>query len=134
MDCNTISVEYDGFNELTKIKIEVDTKNAELALWWFQTALHDLVMCLPKIEEYGGTGGGSADLRIMGDNLAELLGWEDATDAVKQELAIWFYTQGKTGRLVSDYQQQRPGKQDTWTDVRVYAMMAARLQAKGVWP
>lgn len=108
--------------------------DANLEFWWRATAQHDFETMLPKISEYGGAGGGSADLRLMGDNLAELLNWRDAPEAVRQELAVWFYVQGKAARLVSDYQQQRPGKPDSWHDIVVYAMMARRLQATGEWP
>lgn len=106
----------------------------DLFLWWVETSLGDLGAQMPKMREYGGVGGGSADLRLMGDNLAELLGWEAANDAVRQELAVWFYTQGKAARLVSNYQQQEPGKSDTWHDITVYSMMARRLQQSGRWP
>lgn len=111
-----------------------DPAQAELFRWWIDTAVSDFQAAAPKVQEYGGEGGGSADLRLMGDNLAELLGWRDVSDAVKQELAVWFYVQGKTARLVSNYQQQQPGKPDTWHDTTVYSMMARRLQATGNWP
>lgn len=107
---------------------------ADLLAWWIVTAAKDFEAQAPKMAEYGGKGGGSADLRLMGDNLAELMGWRDAPDAVKQELAVWFYMQGKTARLVSNYQQQEPGKPDTWHDASVYSMMARRLQSVGQWP
>lgn len=106
----------------------------EAAEWWMSTAGKDFMAAVPKALEYGGTQGGSADLRLMGDNLAELLGWRGISDAVKQELAVWFYVQGKAARLVSDYQQKRPGKADTWYDLSVYSMMARRLQAVSRWP
>ena len=106
----------------------------DLARWWHETAEADFEAMAPKVAEYGGAGGGSADLRLMGDNLAELLNWRDAPEAVRQELAVWFYVQGKAARLVSDYQQQRPGKADTWHDLSVYTMMARRLQDAGTWP
>jgi hypothetical protein len=104
------------------------------ARWWLNTSASDFMAAVPKAHEYGGTQGGSADLRLMGDNLAELMGWRDVSDAIKQELAVWFYAQGKAARLVSDYQQQRPGKADTWHDLTVYSMMARRLQESGNWP
>lgn len=102
--------------------------------WWMATAREDLLASLPKVEEYGGASG-SADLKLIGDNLAVLMGWpEGTTDALKQELGCWFYAQGKQARLVSDYQQQRPGKADTWHDLTVYSMMARRIQEVGTWP
>lgn len=102
--------------------------------WWLETVRDDLRRALPKIEEYGGAGEGSADLRVMGDALAELCGMRDADDAVKQELACWFYALGKISRLISDYRQGKPGKPDSWHDLTVYSMMARRLQDTGRWP
>lgn len=102
--------------------------------WWQRTAQSDFEQSLPKITEYGGVQEGSADLQIMGFALAELVGMHDAPDAVKQEMACWFYVLGKVARLVSDYKQGKPGKADTWFDITVYSMMARRLQAEGRWP
>lgn len=106
-----------------------------LMAWWLNTALCDFNATVPKMMEYGGEHGteGAADLRTMGDALATLLGW-GAFTPVALELACWFYVMGKVGRLISDYQQQREGKEDTWFDINVYAMMARRIQAVGQWP
>jgi hypothetical protein len=106
----------------------------ELQDWWVLTAARDLQQAMPKVEEYGGAGAGSADLRVMGDALAELCGLHDTEDAVKQELACWFYALGKVSRLISDYKQGKPGKADSWHDLTVYSMMARRLQETGRWP
>lgn len=111
-----------------------DRPVSSLEDWWSETSLADREQMAPKIEEYGGTSEGSADLRIMGFALAELRVPEGASDAVKQEIACWFYTLGKVARLVSDYNQGKPGKPDTWHDLTVYSMMARRLQATGRWP
>ena len=102
--------------------------------WWVRTAALDFHESAGKIHEYGGVGEGSADLRVMGFNQAELLVWREASEATRQEVAVWFYLQGKIARLISDYQQQKPGKSDTWFDITVYSMMARRLQAVGRWP
>jgi hypothetical protein len=107
--------------------------------WWINTAFEDFVATVPKMLEYGGDPNqrpGSADLRIIGESLMELLGWEVTTEnqAVAQELACWFYTLGKGGRLISDYQQRKPGKSDTWFDKTIYSMMARRIQQVGRWP
>ena len=119
----------------TLIFDETPTPAIKLAAqWWLDTAAADFSASIPKTHEYSGQRGGSADLRLMGDNMAELLGWEGVSDATKQELAVWFYVQGKSARLVSDYQQRRPGKADTWLDLTTYCMMARRLQAAGMWP
>lgn len=107
---------------------------SEIKAWWHSVAQADIEAMLPKITEYGGTEEGSADLQIMGNALAELCGMHGAPDAVKQEMACWFYALGKISRLVSDYKQGKPGKVDTWHDLTVYSMMARRLQAVGRWP
>ena len=106
----------------------------KIAQWWLDTAAQDFAAISSKIAEYGGIRGGSADLRLMGDNLAELLGWNEASEATRQSLACWLYLQGKIARLVSDFQQQRPPKDDTLLDISVYAMMMRRLNATGNWP
>lgn len=102
--------------------------------WWLATMIGDFDAMAPKMAEYGGTEEGSADLQIMGNALAELCGMHDAPDAVKQEMACWFYALGKISRLVSDYKQNSRGKDDTWHDLTVYSMMARRLQEAGRWP
>jgi hypothetical protein len=106
----------------------------DIEAWWLHVSMKDLDAARPKIDEYGGAGEGSSDLRVMGDALAELCGTHDAPDAVKQELACWFYALGKVSRLISDYKQGKPGKADTWHDLTVYSMMARRLQETGRWP
>lgn len=106
----------------------------DVAQWWIDTAAQDFTAIAHKISEYGGIRGGSADLRLMGDNLAELLGWNEADEATRQSLACWLYLQGKIARLVSDFQQQRPPKDDTLLDISVYAMMMRRLKLTGSWP
>jgi len=110
-------------------------RQAELMIWWLKTAYEDFVRTVPKIDEYGGTMNiGSADLILIGENLAVLLGMHNASDAVKQELGVWFYMQGKVARLVSNYHKQEPGKADSWFDATIYCMMARRLQEVGRWP
>lgn len=106
----------------------------DLFLWWMQQAFSDITATGPKVMEYGGTGEGSADLRIMGDALGELCGLRNAPESVRMELACWFYALGKISRLVSDYKHGQPGKADTWFDLSTYAFMARRLQATGQWP
>jgi len=113
---------------------DVPTTMLDTLEWWIQTSVDDFISTVPKIDEYGGKSDGSADLRIMGRNLGELLGWDDASDAVLQELAVWFYAQGKIGRLISNYSQKVPGKADTWHDTTIYSLMARRLQQSGNWP
>ena len=103
-------------------------------MWWMDTAYHDFNKTMPKAQEYGGSGVGSADLRVIGRNQAELLGWDPIDMAVAEEIGCWFYLQGKTARLISDYQVRRRGKPDTWFDSTVYTMMARRLQEVGRWP
>lgn len=113
---------------------EVDSLPAELVEWWISTATDDLLSAVPKAHEYGGSQGGSADLRLIGANLAELTQREGVPSAILQEMGVWFYVQGKVARLISNYQHGEPGKADTWLDTSIYSMMARRLQATGQWP
>lgn len=106
----------------------------KLTEWWLQTTIADINKTVPKAVEYGGSMEGSADLHVMGDNLAVLLGWDQASEQVKQELGVWFYTQGKSARLISNYRHQEPGKSDTWFDITIYSLMARRIQEIGRWP
>lgn len=106
----------------------------ELVEWWLGLAADDAVKTAPKTAEYGGTGGGSADLRVMGYALAELSGMHEAPEPVKLEMACWFYALGKISRLISDYKQGDAGKADTWFDLGVYSTMARRIQETGRWP
>jgi hypothetical protein len=122
-----------------EMKVPAHPVAAELFEWWINTAFEDFIATVPKMLEYGGDPHqrpGSADLRIIGEGLMELLGWEinEETQAVAQELGCWFYTLGKGGRLISDYQQRRSGKPDTWFDKTIYSMMARRIQQVGRWP
>lgn len=102
--------------------------------WWMRTAREDYEQTVPKILEYGGATDGSVDLKLMGQALCHLLGWDDSDLPVAQELACWLYTLGKVGRLISDYHNRKPGKPDTWFDIGVYAKMARRIQETGRWP
>ena len=106
--------------------------------WWLGTAYEDCLASVPKIKEYGASGeshdDGSSDLRVIGTNLAELIGWKNSDDAVCQEMGAWFYLQGKVARLINDYRCRRHGKADSWHDATVYTMMARRLQSKKNWP
>lgn len=118
----------------TSIRAQIPPEARELLKWWIFTATRDAERTIPKMFEYGGGAEGSADLQLMGENLATLLDMHDAPDAVKQEMACWFYLQGKIARLVSDYKAHRAGKGDTWFDAEIYAKMARRIQEHGQWP
>lgn len=106
----------------------------DLFIWWMDTTLQDFEDTVPKIDEYSGTRGGSADLRVMGDSHAELLGWENVPPAVAMQLACWHYLVGKTSRMISDFQQRRMAKSDTLKDAAIYALMMRRLGETGNWP
>lgn len=131
-------VDAENGEKLIEFRVPEDSVAADLFMWWMHTAFEDFVKTVPKMLEYGGSSNkkGSADLRIVGEGLMELLGWDvnSATSGVAQELGCWFYDLGKGGRLVSDYQQRRHGKEDHWFDKSVYAMMARRIQEVGSWP
>jgi hypothetical protein len=113
---------------------ELKKVNPALADFWLNMATTDAIKTAPKTLEYGGVNDGSADLRVMGFALAELAGMHDAPDAVKLEMACWFYALGKIARLISDYKHGNPGKSDTWFDLNIYTVMARRIQESGQWP
>lgn len=115
----------------------------DIGEWWQRISNADFHRAMPKAQEYGGGADGSADLRVMGDALAELLHYkcpecgyrpQRLTSVVAQELACWLYTLGKVARLISDYKQGRAGKEDTWFDISIYSRMARRLLQVGRWP
>lgn len=116
---------------------EVSVPKPDTLVWWIQTSLSDAVATMPKIAEYGHGGNygeGSADLRVVGESVAELIGKQDISSALKQELGCWFYLQGKVARCIANYQQGQPAKEDTLLDTTVYSMMMRRLQETGQWP
>lgn len=96
--------------------------------WWPATAHADLTACLPKLREYG-----SDDLVAIGDDLAALMEWHDASDAVKAELGCYFYLRGKTARMHTAYAAHRLPSDDTVHDETVYTMMIRRIRATGSW-
>ncbi|MDE2104790.1 MAG: hypothetical protein KGL39_46565 [Patescibacteria group bacterium] len=119
---------------------DLSDKALDLLKWWLKTTVDDFSLTGPKIEEYG-TGDfqlkkeeGSADLRLIGANVAELIGLQDAPSALQQEIGAWFYLQGKVARCVANYKQGKPAKGDTLLDIAVYAAIMRRLQNKGQWP
>lgn len=118
---------------LEEFALDLPDAAMDLLPWWLQTAAADLQKTMPKVDEYGGQSG-SADLELVGDNIAKLMGWVDVPSAVLQEVGCWFYLQGKVARMVSNYQQQQPAKPDTLHDTTVYSMMMRRLQEEGRWP
>jgi hypothetical protein len=121
--------------ECIEFQLPGEPRSRELAIWWMNTAWADFEKQTPKMHEYGGRrDSGSSDLIVMGDTLGTLLRWGGHGIEVALEMACWFYVVGKVSRLISDYQQQNPGKPDTWHDISVYAMMARRIQAVGRWP
>lgn len=129
---------FDTEGEEELADFEVTTGLPELLTWWVGVSVSDFNATVPKIEEYGQAKPqdeeGSADLRLIGENIAELIGLRDADSALKQELGAWFYLQGKTARCVANYKQGKPAKPDTLLDTSVYAMIMRRLQETGQWP
>ena len=130
-------IDEDG-NTVYDRSLESDAPN--LLEWWVNLTVGDFELTTPKIHEYGRgehqlkQSEGSADLRLIGENIAELIGIQDAPSALKQELGAWFYLQGKVARCVANYKQGLPAKADTLLDSRVYSVMMTRLQETGNWP
>jgi hypothetical protein len=138
VDSDQAATEPPDADTLRRIAIlqypELEKVDADLARWWLDLAVGDLIATMPKTQEYGGNQEGSADLRVMGYALAELAGAHGAPESVKMEMACWFYALGKIARLISDYQRGEKGKPDTWFDLGIYTRMARRLQEVGRWP
>lgn len=130
----TLDFEEVGNFRYAVVRVPVSPETESLTAWWLMTSARDLWAQTPKMHEYGGKGGGSSDLTVMGDALGEFSDMHDAPDAIKQEMSIWFYVLGKVSRLISDYKQKRQGKADTWHDITVYSMIARRIQEHGRWP
>lgn len=102
---------------------------AELANWWSNLGCRDSELVIKKYQEYGNTA-----LLEVGGQLADVLGWENATVAQKQELGIWFFMVGKMARWKTAIFKGEQVSKDTLDDLAVYATMARRVHAKGGWP
>lgn len=101
----------------------------ELLDWWRGVSDSDAAKTLPKAQEYG-----SADLRLMGAAMLELLpNGEELPPRLGQEMAIAFYLLGKIARMIGAYAGGQEPSLDTLMDTRIYAMMLQRVRDKGEW-
>lgn len=108
---------------------------AALTRWWVEKAEKEARELVPKAVEYGGAHRAS-DLTQLGRTLAELMEASDGReeDAELQELAIYFYLQGKMGRWQAALLEGRRVSDDTIHDLGIYVKMVQRIREAGGWP
>ena len=109
---------------------------ATLTRWWVGKAQEEALALVPKAVEYGGAHRAS-DLTQLGRTIAELMGYTgtgDFTEGQLQELACYFYIQGKLGRWQAALLEGRQVSDDTVHDIKVYTTMVQRIREVGGWP
>lgn len=120
---STLGFEYDT----TGMTPEQTQRADALAHWWMNKAAAEVAKMVPKAIAYG-----SSDLKVMGEAMLELHPrMRGVVDG--QELAIWFYVQGKIARLLGGYAQGELPDEDSWWDLKVYAGMAQHVREFGGW-
>jgi hypothetical protein len=93
-----------------------------VAQWWYKTGQTDAERYMRKRKEYG-----SADLRIMGGAMLELVPNLNS-QAEGIEMALMFYALGKVARAFGAYAAGRLPSDDTMEDLAIYGMMARMLR------
>lgn len=112
--------------------IEFDA--VQMAEWWDKYTAGMRDRTVPKSVAYG-----SADLRIMGHAMAELMPGAEGADPderekVGQMAAISFYILGKVARQISAFRDGRVPPEDHEFDISVYGIMQRRIRETGRWP
>jgi len=100
---------------------------ADLRLWWVETAKEEAELTVAKMEEYG-----SGDLVALGQSMRRMAGRRPLDAVAAMELGCLMYLLGKVERAIESVAADRPIKDDTWFDAQVYAKMARAARA-GVW-
>lgn len=115
--------------------VNSEALGATLTRWWVEKAEKEARELVPKAVEYGGAHRAS-DLTQLGRTLAELMEASDGReeDAELQELAIYFYLQGKMGRWQAALLEGRRVSDDTIHDLGIYVKMVQRIREAGGWP
>ena len=116
--------------------VDSEDLGGTLTRWWVQKAREEAEELVPKATEYGG-GHRATDLVQLGRSLAQLMGHSgpgDWTEGQLQELACYFYLQGKMGRWHAALLEGRQVSDDTVHDIKVYATMVQRIREQGGWP
>lgn len=116
--------------------VDSEDFGATLTRWWVGKAQEEASALVPKATEYGGAHRAS-DLTQLGRTIAELMGYTgtgDFTEGQLQELACYFYIQGKLGRWQAALLEGRQVSDDTVHDIKVYTTMVQRIREKGGWP
>lgn len=112
--------------------IEFDA--SQMAEWWDKYSAEMRDRTVPKAVAYG-----SADLRIMGNAMAELLPGLEGADhderaKIGQMAAVSFYILGKVARQISAFSDGRMPPEDHEFDMSVYGFMQRRIRETGRWP
>lgn len=121
------------------LPVDSEDLGATLTRWWVQKAQEEADALVPKAVEYGGAHRAS-DLTQLGRTIAELInpdyvsGHTEYTDGQLQELACYFYIQGKMGRWHAALLEGRDVSDDTLHDIKIYTTMVQRIRAAGGWP
>lgn len=116
--------------------VDSEGLGAILARWWYDKSEEEAQGVVPKATEYGGAHRAS-DLIQLGRTIAELMGFTGAgrmTEGELQELACYFYLQGKVGRWHAALLEGRRVSDDTLLDIAVYTKMVQRIREVGGWP
>jgi len=113
---------------------ESDPEWAAIEKWLRSKFEDDLQRLYAKRAEYG-----SADLRVMGESMVNLLpGNRDLSPAQRRqaglEMALGFYAMGKASRGYGAWERGQAPSADTWRDLSLYASMARYVRENGDWP
>lgn len=131
--------EHHGVDDEAATVSPVDSEDLAGTLmgWWMQKAQEEAETVVPKATEYGGASR-AADLTQIGRSMAELMNSEFGarylSDAQLQELACYFYLQGKMGRWHAALMEGRRVSDDTIYDIGIYIKMVQRIRESGGWP
>jgi hypothetical protein len=106
-----------------------------LTQWWLQKANEEATELVPKMQEYGGMHRAS-DLTQLGRSMADLIAGAGnfTEEGDLQELACYFYLQGKMGRWQAALLEGRRVSDDTIHDIKIYTTMVQRIREAGGWP
>lgn len=120
--------------------VDDGTQGSDLRNWWLSRAEREVDPMIAKAVEYGGNGR-ALDLEEIGRGLVQSgvkvqrgeEGWTNS-EAMYQELGIYFYLLGKFARWTAAVAEGRQVSDDTLLDIGVYVRMAQRIRDVGGWP
>lgn len=101
---------------------------ADLKRWWSAMAVNEIEMVADKAVVYG-----SNSIEQVGRKMAQLQGREVSSEEA-QELGCWVNSVQKMERWTDAVMRGDRPKDDTITDLHVYAVMSLRIRNSGGWP